>query len=220
MKEYLFLLVLAGVIFAAGCPAGATDCFECGGVGGIPCAATDSCVGAYVEGVGNVACECPPEGCICHCPYADYGALKEQLNPEGPLECPDRCTYGCSQDGTICIITTTDQLMTDGPVQISNLQGEVLVRMAEGGWARAAIGTKLSKGYTIRTGKDGKATLSMTDGTKIFMSEDTTLNTVVLTDPVTYSKLDVVIELVKGALFSDVVTRDGNRFEVDTTVSS
>jgi len=70
----LFLLIafayLAGAVHAVEsgkCPAGASDCFLCGGVNGIPC--SSNCIGHYKPGVGNIACECPQgKPCVCYCP--------------------------------------------------------------------------------------------------------------------------------------------------------
>jgi len=70
MRIIIFCLVFACLAFAGSCPAGATSCFLCGGVDGIPCSSSDSCSGKYVEGVGNVACGCPQDKpCACYCPY-------------------------------------------------------------------------------------------------------------------------------------------------------
>lgn len=210
-------LVFAPLAFAGICPAGASDCFLCGGVGGIPCAMSDSCSGSYVEGVGNVACECPQdEECQCHCPYSEYGALKDENVEE--RTCLERCTYGCSEDLSICVTETANQ-MTEGPAQITNMEGEVLVRMEGGGWARATIGTKLARGATLRTGEGGKLTILMDDGSKIFMDEETTLEIAELMKPRDKSTLGVILELMKGAIFSDVTKRDGTMFEVETSVS-
>jgi hypothetical protein len=212
------VLFFASLAFAGICPAGASDCFLCGGVDGIPCAMSDSCSGAYVEGVGNVACECPQdEECQCHCPYADYGALKDENVEE--KTCLARCTYGCSADLSICITEAPGTVGGNGPAVISAIQGEVLVRMAGGGWALATQGTRIAEGATIRTGKDGKVSLLLDDGCKIFMDEETTLDVNELKPRPGKTSLDVIIELVKGALFSDVTKRDGTKFELETTVS-
>lgn len=219
MKGWAFLLVLASVVFAAGCPAGATDCFECGGVGGIPCAMSDSCSGSYVEGVGNVACACPPEGCECYCPYSEYGELKEELNPEGPLECPAKCTGGCSKGMTICVTKTEADFPSEGFAQIQWVQGEVFVRMPGGGWAWAKPGMKLVKGMEIRSGYQGDICVLVDDGSKFYIDDETTIMVAEMEKPPAKTSVEVIIELIKGAIFSDVTKRDGTRFEVDGGVS-
>ncbi|MDD5172344.1 MAG: FecR family protein [Candidatus ainarchaeum sp.] len=214
------VLFFASSAFAGICPPGASDCFLCGGIGGIPCAASDSCSGAYVEGVGNVACECPQdEECQCHCPYSEYGALKEQAGAIGETVCLPRCTYGCSADMSICITEAPGTVGGNGLAMINAIQGEVLVRMAGGGWARATEGTRIAEGAMIRTGKDGKVSLLLDDGSKIFMEEETTLDVNLLKPRPAKTTLDVILVLIEGALFSDVTKRDSTKFEVDTGVS-
>jgi ferric-dicitrate binding protein FerR (iron transport regulator) len=145
--------------------------------------------------------------------------LKEELNPEGPLECPARCTAGCSADMSICLIGTTGDAGMNGLAKIHAVQGEVFVRMEDGGWLRATPDSVISDGVKIKTGTGSKASIYLDDGSKIFMDESTELNMAVVNNPVSSTTLDVILELVKGALFSDVVNRDRTRFEVDTTVS-
>lgn len=55
-------------VSAGECPPG-SDCFLCGGVGGIPC--TTLCTGVWDENThSNVACRCPQgQPCECYCPY-------------------------------------------------------------------------------------------------------------------------------------------------------
>ncbi|MCI0504054.1 hypothetical protein L0Y65_05080 [Candidatus Micrarchaeota archaeon] len=75
-----FCMMASNFAFAGTCPAGSADCFLCGGVDGIPC--TTNCTGAYREGVGNVACECPQgQECRCYCPY------KQQLSADERSRC-------------------------------------------------------------------------------------------------------------------------------------
>lgn len=74
-----FCVLVSGNAFAGSCPAGAGDCFLCGGKDGIPC--STNCTGKYTPGVGNVACECPQgQSCKCYCPYT--ADILAKLNDE------------------------------------------------------------------------------------------------------------------------------------------
>jgi hypothetical protein len=103
--------------------------------------------------------------------------------------------------------------------EITGVRGEAFVRMGEGGWAWAAPGMKLVKGMEIRSGKDGLVAILVDDGTKFYVDEETTLTVAEMERPPEKTTLDVILILIKGALFSDVTKRDGTRFEVETTVS-
>jgi len=220
----IFAILIFGLVFAiplsfaGSCPAGASDCFLCGG-GGIPCAKSDSCAGGTIEGSDTrVACACTQgKPCVCYCPYADYGLVKDQLKPSDD-KCAG-CLYGCSSDRSVCISAMAEDIgAPDGPAEITAIDGELLVSKDGSTWARATTGMRVDFGYMLKTGTNSKMTLRLDDGSKIFMDPDTALNMKLL-EPKSYSSMDVVIELVKGFLFSDVTDRHGTRFEVDTSVS-
>jgi hypothetical protein len=214
------LLVMASLCFAGTCPAGASDCFLCGG-DGIPCASTDACTGFHDPDTGlNVACACPQgKPCACYCPYSEFGLLKDELAPSDDV-CAG-CSYGCSDDNTLCISKSMDDVeSTGGLAQVSGIDGELLVSN-DGGvtWAKAAAGTKLGEGDTIRVGNSGKASIVLDDGSKLFLDGGAVLRMKELTRVKSAGTLAVVLELVKAALFSDVTKRDGTKFEIDTGVS-
>jgi|GEM_PF-5662295 len=247
--KYIFAAMLGFIFicfsFAGSCPAGANDCFLCGGTNGIPCAQTDACLGHHDEKTGlNIACACPQgKPCACYCPYADYGAVHPSkpgasggstLNtssskpntsvskPSG-VQSDDKCAgcvYGCSADGSVCISAKAEDIgAPNGPVEISAYSGEVLVSNDGGStWARAAPGMRVDFNYMVKSGANSRATLEANDGSKVFMDPDTALNMKEL-EPRSATTLDVIIVLVKGALFSDVTKREGTKFELETGVS-
>lgn len=76
MNSRIFLIIpvislvfLCSPVSSGECPPGASDCFLCGGVDGIPC--TKNCVGEWDPVMNDyVCCRCPQgEPCVCYCPY-------------------------------------------------------------------------------------------------------------------------------------------------------
>ncbi|MEM3399256.1 MAG: FecR family protein [Candidatus Micrarchaeia archaeon] len=186
----IFAIALSGLALAGSCPPGMKDCFLCGGVGGIPC--TTNCTGKHVPGVGNVACECPQgEPCVCHCPVGGGGSVA-----------------GVGEGG-----------MPKAGARLTYFTGEVYVRMSGGGWARATENIPISENSAIKTGKNARATIIFDDGSKVYMDENAEIAMKELERPAGKSTLNIVVELVKAAIFSDVTRRDGTKFEVKTSVS-
>lgn len=202
------------------CPAGATDCFLCGGVGGIPCYSGPACEGVWsVSAHQNIACECPQgEPCTCYCPYSQYGLLDLDF-ADGPAPCPPECTYGCSADGTICAkLDALDIEASSNTGGLSSIQGEVFIRKAGSDWARVTGPIHLDEDYDVLV-MDGSAVLWLEDGTHVSIEEDTLFTVhqfIFLSDK---STIETVFELVHGAITSDVTARDGTKFEVETKVS-
>lgn len=192
----LFLVisvVLAGVLSAGSCPAGAEDCFLCGGVDGIPC--TTDCAGEYSESAGQyISCECPQgEPCACYCPY----------------EGGDEAVVGVGQGG----------MPPSEGADLTSFSGDVYVMPPGGQWMKVASRIPLGEGYSIRTGSGAKATVMLDDGCKLYIDPETTLDLTELQNRPGKSTLSVVLELIKGAIYSDVTKRDGTRFEVNAGVS-
>ncbi len=214
------VLVMASFSFAGTCPAGASDCFLCGGTNGIPCARSDSCKGYHDPNSGlDIACACPQgKPCACYCLYSEYGAQKDALKPSDD-KCAG-CVYGCSADRSVCISARAEDIgAPNGPMEISAYDGEVLVSNDGGStWARAAPGIRVDYGYVVKTGANSKMTLLLDDGSKVFLDPDTILNMKLL-EPRSVSTMDVVIEILKGVIFSDVTKREGTKFELETGVS-
>jgi ferric-dicitrate binding protein FerR (iron transport regulator) len=102
---------------------------------------------------------------------------------------------------------------------LSAFDGDTYVKVPGGEWARVATQIPLSEDNSVRTGKGSKATILLDDGCKIFLDEETEMTMVKIYHPPSATSLDVIIELVNGALFSDVTNREGMRFEIETTVS-
>ncbi|MFH2101223.1 MAG: hypothetical protein ABII71_04035 [Candidatus Micrarchaeota archaeon] len=100
----LMLLFLLQASFADGCPAGASDCFLCGGTGGIPC--TTDCEGVWDEAShGYLACSCPQgEPCECYCPFEGKGE-SSYAECRSDSDCP--AGYGC--------FTNEETLITNCP---------------------------------------------------------------------------------------------------------
>jgi hypothetical protein len=146
--------------------------------------------------------------------------VKDQLKPSDD-KCAG-CLYGCSSDGSVCISAKAEDIgAPNGPVTITAIQGEELLVSNDGGrtWARASKGMLIDFGYMLKTGPNSKMTVQwVEDGSKVFMDPDSTLNMKLL-EPKSYGKMDVILELISGFLFSDVTNREGSKFEVDTTVS-
>ncbi len=190
--SFVFCLLLCGIASAGACPAGAGDCFLCGGVDGIPC--TTDCQGAWSESAGAyVSCECPQgEPCVCHCPYGGGEAVA-----------------GVGEGG----------LSGSAFGNLTRFTGEVYYRMPGGGWARVAGRIPISEGAAIKTMKGSEAVFVLNDGSKIYLDPSTEIEMTELVIPAGKSTLDVVIELVKGAIFSDVTKRDGTKFDVNCQVS-
>jgi hypothetical protein len=132
------------------------------------------------------------------------------------------CLYGCSKDGSVCISANAEDMgASKGSAEITAIDGEELLVSNDGGitWGRATAGMLIDYGYVLKTGPNSKMSIQFIgDNSKVFLDPDTTLNMKLLV-PKSYSKMDVIIELIKGALFSDVTNREGSKFEVDTTVS-
>ncbi|MEW6748715.1 MAG: FecR family protein [Candidatus Micrarchaeota archaeon] len=189
---FLIWLVFSGSVFAGGCPAGADDCFLCGGIDGIPC--TIDCSGEYSESAGAyVSCECPQgEPCVCYCPY------------EG-----GETVVGVGQGG----------MMQPEGANLARYSGEVYVMAPGGSWVKVASKIPLGQGYSVRTGYGSTATILLDDDCKIYLDGDTTLDLTELQKLEDKSTFSVVLELIKGAIYSDVTKRDGTKFEVHTRVS-
>jgi hypothetical protein len=102
---------------------------------------------------------------------------------------------------------------------VSAIDGTVEMQGTDGNWNPVTAGQKVIASDSVRTAKGAKATILIEDGSKIFLDEETTLALKELAKPRSASTFDVVLELVKGAIFSDVTKRDGTKFEVETSVS-
>ncbi len=191
MRFLLFFAVFSlalGTAFAASCPAGAEDCFLCGNE--IPCS-TD-CQGKWDEASQmHISCECPQgEPCVCYCPYW-----------EG--------------EGTNVIGTDPNAgELSDEIAAISSLSGDVYIkRSASHQWEKVIGKIRVDEGYTIRT-ENGKATILFEDGCKVYIEGGTTLEMNELLNIPQKSTLQIVLQLIKGAIYSDVTARDGTSFEV------
>lgn len=188
---FAFCVFASGLAFAGSCPAGDKNCFLCGGVDGIPC--TTNCSGAWSEAAhAYVSCECPQgEPCVCHCPIEGGEAVIGIGAGIGP-----------GSMGTL-----------------KSYSGEVHYLLPDGKWARVASRLPISELSTVRTGKDSGALLVLDDGSRIYMDENTQLALKELRLGGAKSTLEVIVELVKGAILSDVTKRDGTKFDVDCQVS-
>jgi len=198
------LLFFSNFSFAGSCPAGANTCFLCGGVNGIAC--DQNCPsGPNRPGLGVVACECPQgKACTCYCPYT--GGIP--VTGSGQVTPP----VVPSQGSQVIPLTDSGQVAAPQGATLHLFEGEVEVRSPGGQWAQVNQALPLGTGYDIRTGPSGRAEIILDDGSKLFLDPDTELNMKEL-EPRSASSLDVVIELVKGALFSDVVNRHSTKWE-------
>lgn len=117
-----FLVLASGFAYAGSCPAGAGDCFLCGGKDGIPC--TTNCTGAYRPGVGNVACECPQgKACSCYCPYMNtVTAQIAQVDDECAVDPACAQQYLPTVNGVMGYVTKTE-----GDVVIRKAGTEIVV---------------------------------------------------------------------------------------------
>jgi hypothetical protein len=195
----LFLAICAsasGLVFAGSCPAGAKDCFLCGGVDGMAC--TTNCTGAYVEGVGNVSCECPQdEPCVCYCPYGGGSAVV--LDDETLISrAPDCGPGGCG--GNDCGI-------------VENLTGTVAVKRG-GGWCIAKGGTGIAAGARVWVLDGARVRIRLFDGGVMDVRENSVFNIdrIETTKPGAVKRM--VLSLAEGAYHHMVDSDRIEQFEV------
>lgn len=86
-------------------------------------------------------------------------------------------------------------------------------------WKKVAANAELTMADSIRTQEKSMAKLNFTDGTKVFLEESTTLNLKTLSRPDEKSTLDIVLEIVSGAIFFDVTKRENSKFQMETSVA-
>ncbi len=86
-------------------------------------------------------------------------------------------------------------------------------------WKKIAANSELTMSDSIRTLEKSMAKINFTDGTKVFLEESTTLNLKNLTKPAEKSTLDIVVEIVSGAIFFDVTKRENSKFQMETSVA-
>jgi hypothetical protein len=151
MKSAIFFLILLGSLAFSACPAGASDCFSCGG---IPC--TNDCQGAWDENAQMyVSCQCPQgEPCTCHCPYgggdAVTGGNDDALASAAECQNIDSCT-SCAE--------------------MKQVEGTVAVKRG-GRWCLAYAGLIVGPEDKIWTLNSSKASLRYYDGTKQDVNEE------------------------------------------------
>ena len=101
---------------------------------------------------------------------------------------------------------------TERKAIFSGLEGEVEVRSsASGDWQPATLLTPLAEGSEIRTGPDGRAAVSLTEGSKIYVTEDTEFGITQL-NPYLDSLL-TTLDLTQGKLW---VLLNGGALDVNT----
>jgi len=150
MKSAMLYLVFIGSLAFSACPAGASDCFSCGGI-----ACTSDCQGAWDENARMyVSCQCPQgEPCTCHCPYGGGGAVtgggEDALSSAADCRNIDSCT-SCAE--------------------MTRLEGTVAVKRG-GQWCLAYSGLIVGPEDRIWTLDSSKASLRYYDGTKQDVNE-------------------------------------------------
>ncbi|MEM3364755.1 MAG: FecR family protein [Candidatus Micrarchaeia archaeon] len=187
----IIISIFVSFAYAGSCPAGSKDCFLCGGVNGIPC--ISSCTGSWSEKAhAYVSCECPQgEPCICYCP----------AEGQGPV-------VGVGKGGT-----------ENAFAKLASFSGNVYLRMPNGEWARIVTEIPINEKSAVKTGSDGKITMNIADGSKVYMDENTELEMKELKRK-NLTTFDVIIELAKGAIFSDVTKRGDTIFRVKSGATS
>jgi hypothetical protein len=86
-------------------------------------------------------------------------------------------------------------------------------------WKAAAANSDVAMSDTVRTGAKSSAKIDFSDGVKIFIEENTSVKLKEIKKPSEKSTLDIVVEIIKGALFFDVTKRENSKFEMETSTA-
>lgn len=86
-------------------------------------------------------------------------------------------------------------------------------------WKALAVNAELAGSDTVRTGAKSSAKIDFSDGAKIFIEENTSVRLKDIKKPTEKGTLDIVVEIIKGALFFDVSKRQDSRFEMETSTA-
>jgi hypothetical protein len=86
-------------------------------------------------------------------------------------------------------------------------------------WKTAAVNSELSISDTVKTGDKSSAKIDFSDGVKIFIEENTSVKLKEIKKPAEKSTLDIVVEILKGAIFFDVTKRENSKFEMETSTA-
>ncbi len=122
-----------------------------------------------------------------------------------------------------CIITTgcgSAKKASDIKASVAFVNGTVEAQTGgDPAWKKISANSELSMADSIRTLEKSTAKLNFTDGAKVFLEEQTTLNLKTLSRPDEKSTLDIVVEIVSGAIFFDVTKRENSKFQMETSVA-
>ncbi|HOD39714.1 MAG TPA: FecR family protein [Candidatus Wallbacteria bacterium] len=86
-------------------------------------------------------------------------------------------------------------------------------------WKAMAVNSELSMSDTVKTGEKSSAKIDFSDGVKIFIEENTSVKLKEIKKPSEKSTLDIVVEIIKGAIFFDVTKRENSKFEMETSTA-
>ena len=86
-------------------------------------------------------------------------------------------------------------------------------------WKPAAVNSEFSMSDTVKTGEKSSAKIDFSDGVKIFIEENTSVKLKEIKKPAEKSTLDIVVEIIKGAIFFDVTKRENSKFEMETSTA-
>jgi len=189
-------MIASSPAFAGTCPAGAKDCFLCGGADGIPC--TTNCTGVFREGVGNVACECPQgEPCVCHCPVSGGAAqVKDDwslIKDAPPCEHDDCSDRNCGE--------------------VVELRNKVAIQK-DGEWCLASGGLVVKGGTKVWVPEGSKASIMLYDGARMDVNENSIFYVENLEVDEEHATAKMMFRMVKGALHFLVETDRIEQFEI------
>ncbi len=109
-----------------------------------------------------------------------------------------------------------DRLSLKATVSSANGQVEWL-KAGSTSWQPVSANQQLESGDQIRTGKDGEATLTMEDGTKLQLFAGSEFTVQSLAKDTQANSLESIMALSKGKIQADVTPRqEGSTFEIET----
>ncbi|MEM4166662.1 MAG: FecR family protein [Candidatus Bilamarchaeaceae archaeon] len=96
---------------------------------------------------------------------------------------------------------------------MSYVSGNAYTKTPNGILVKVVSEIPLSRNSIIVTGDDSWVAINLSDGSKVYLDEETEIKVNEL-ERKQLTNLEVVLELIKGALFSDVTKRENTKWEV------
>jgi len=86
-------------------------------------------------------------------------------------------------------------------------------------WKPVSLNAELAMSDTVKTGPKSNAKIDFSDGVKIFIEENTSVKLKEIKKPVEKGTLDIIVEIISGAIFFDVTKRENSKFEMETSTA-